>query len=347
MNDCMIKEQAKKRVKWVDAAKGLGLIFVVLGHLQIKYLSTWIYTFHIPLFFFLSGFVFSGEKYKFREFFVKKVKTLVVPYFCLGFGIFVVWCGIYAVQSQPPKEYFIMLWNFIKQEHFWTVWFLACLFLVEILYYWVDKTAVKYKWLSTIVSLILCVIAFVWYRLGGKGLPWNLDVALVAQLFFHLGYLFKKYPKIKDFLLSNKPLRSILLIVCFGVINVVSGFACIRVSGQSLDMSIGMYGNELLTIISAFSGIICAVIFCNAVPLKVFTYLGENTMLIFAWHSRIVLVLMQYLYEAINVFQGTGFLEHAIGAGIIFIVIFAVLIPINELIKRSKLKFIIGRYGDK
>ena len=340
----MIDNHEKKRIDWVDVVKGLGLIFVVLGHLKIPYLATWIYTFHIPLFFFLSGFVFSGEKYGFKEYLIKKIKTLVVPYFCLGAVIFLVWCGIYAVQNKQPIDYFIMLWNFIKQEHFWTVWFLTCLFLVEIIYFWINKISSKYKWFSTLISITLCICAFVWYRLGGGGLPWNLDVALVAQFFFHLGYLFKTQPKIKDFLMNGKFLKTAMLALCFLAINVVAGVLCIRISGKSLDMSIGMYGNELLSIISAVAGILLIVVISNKFPIKCFRYLGQNTMIIFAWHSRIVIVLMDYLYKALNLFQGGNTVEVFASAFVTFIVIFAVLVPINELIKRSRLKFMIGRF---
>ena len=76
------------RIKWIDTAKGLGLLCVILGHLGVPYLSTWIYTFHMPLFFFLSGIVFSGRKYRFGEYLKRKMKSLVLPYFTLGGGIF-------------------------------------------------------------------------------------------------------------------------------------------------------------------------------------------------------------------------------------------------------------------
>lgn len=49
--------------KWVDIAKGIGIILVFLGHFNIPdTLRAEIYTFHIPLFFFLSGVVFNGHK---------------------------------------------------------------------------------------------------------------------------------------------------------------------------------------------------------------------------------------------------------------------------------------------
>lgn len=40
------------RIEWIDTAKGLGLLLVFIGHLKTPYLATWVYTFHMPLFFF-------------------------------------------------------------------------------------------------------------------------------------------------------------------------------------------------------------------------------------------------------------------------------------------------------
>lgn len=72
-----------QRILWIDMAKGYGIILVIIGHWNIPYLTDYLYAFHIPLFFFLSGVVFS-LKYDFVSFLKTKVRHIVVPYFCLG-----------------------------------------------------------------------------------------------------------------------------------------------------------------------------------------------------------------------------------------------------------------------
>ena len=53
------------RIKWIDNAKGCAIILVLLGHfLSCTKLTAIIYAFHMPLFFFLSGYVFSLRKYE-------------------------------------------------------------------------------------------------------------------------------------------------------------------------------------------------------------------------------------------------------------------------------------------
>lgn len=334
---------SKRRIEWIDTAKGIGLICVILGHLNVPYLSTWIYTFHMPLFFFLSGAVFSGGKYNFKEYLKRKIKSLVLPYFTLGGGIFLFFCIVYAVQGQPVSAYGQMLKDFLVQEHYWTVWFLACLFLVEVIYYGLHALCGKYPIVATALSLLLCVFGLLRYRLGWGSLPWNLDVALVAQFFFHCGYLLKgQYHRLAGVQQMNLLKKGV---IAFGLLalNAIPGFLCIRVSGESLDMSIGMYGNELLTLVSAFAGVFLIIFLSNILHHKYLTWLGQNTMVIFAWHSRIVIVLCGYIYEYLGVFQSPqGLISNLIYAVVTAGIIFGLLVPITHLIKRSKWRYLFG-----
>lgn len=331
----------KTRIEWVDTAKGIGLLLVVIGHLQIPLVPIWIYTFHMPLFFFLSGVVFSGKKYTFIEFLKKKVKSLVIPYFSLGLVIYLFYVIVNGIVGEgnglygSNGEMFVQL---LKQEHFWTIWFLACLFLVEIIYYWIDYMFTNKPMISSIVSVTICGIGFGLYHLGCDGLPWNLDIALIAQLFYHMGYIFKNNKKIYNKILSKKVLnKSVVISSIFLVLNVILGFLSVKISGKSVDMSVGLYGNEFLTIISAIFGIFFVIIVSNSISSKILNYLGKNTMIIFAWHSRIVIVLFDYIFKAFGILQGFSMLYKIIQSSIVFICIFLILIPINELVKRSRI----------
>lgn len=90
------KESAVMRETWVDYAKGIGIILVVFGHANrglyssgiyispeiYHYLDNIIYSFHMPLFFFLSGLFFvSSIKNKSKGIFLwGKVKNVIYPY---------------------------------------------------------------------------------------------------------------------------------------------------------------------------------------------------------------------------------------------------------------------------
>lgn len=71
---------SKKRYGFIDAAKALGILFIVLGHvLKDGDFRRFIYSFHVPLFFFLSGLTYSTSKSRY-DYIKRKFKTLLLPY---------------------------------------------------------------------------------------------------------------------------------------------------------------------------------------------------------------------------------------------------------------------------
>ncbi|MDR1895700.1 MAG: acyltransferase family protein [Prevotellaceae bacterium] len=75
-----------QRIIWIDIAKGLGIFLVVVGHVisSGNILHHWIYSFHMPLFFFLSGICLNNDRI-YTGFLYKRLKSLLLPY--LYFGI--------------------------------------------------------------------------------------------------------------------------------------------------------------------------------------------------------------------------------------------------------------------
>ena len=317
----------KDRIEWIDTAKGIGLLLVIIGHLSIPLLPTWIYTFHMPLFFILSGVVFSGDKYTFKDFLRKRLKSLVIPYFSLGLVIYLFYVIINSIIGETNGLYGTnreMFSQFLYQKHFWTIWFLACLFVVEILYFLIYSFWGNNFGLLTSVSLVIGIMGFLQYDYGCTGLPWNFDVALVAQFFFHLGYWFKCSNKLYRIAVEKKKYKDLGMLICLLGINVIAAALCIRLSEESLDMSVGLYGNKFLTMISALAGILFVVVLSKYIKNKVFTYMGQNTMIIFAWHSRIVIVFCNYIYELLGAFQDEGVVSKIMQAFVTFIIIFII-----------------------
>ena len=74
----------EKRIGYIDIAKGLGIMIIVLAHNDLAgyhpTLHKFIYSFHIPLFFFLSGMFFRPER-SFGETFTRRFNSLMKPYF--------------------------------------------------------------------------------------------------------------------------------------------------------------------------------------------------------------------------------------------------------------------------
>ncbi|MBQ6078719.1 MAG: acyltransferase family protein [Muribaculaceae bacterium] len=332
------------RIAWIDTARGLGLLAVFIGHLNVPYASAWVYTFHMPLFFFLSGLLYPGcEKYSFTQFAWRRFKGLVIPYFTLGAVIALFYCCVYAWHHEPLGVYLEMLRSFLVQEHYWTIWFLAALFLTQLIYYCIDWCFHQWKYAVSIVSVAVCLFGFVRYRIGWGSLPWNLDIALVSQLFFHLGYRFMHNERVFDILIKARShVNGLGIIFLSLIINLVAAKACIVLTMQSLDMSIGMYGNEVLTFVAALAGILLIVTIGSMINSKYITYLGRNTMILFSWHSRIVIVACGFLYAHFGVFQNSDSLNMTFRAIVTLIIILLVLVPVNEVIKRMPCHKVFG-----
>lgn len=123
------------RVKWLDSARGIAVFLVILGHMGIPYFGKYITSFHMPLFFFLSGVTFS-VKDSFSEFVRKKAMRLLVPYFCLGIPCIISSYYSRAAEGTLTAQAFIqVLLKFIVQKRMYTLWFLTCLFLLEIIFF--------------------------------------------------------------------------------------------------------------------------------------------------------------------------------------------------------------------
>ncbi len=81
------------RLKFLDTAKGIAIILVVLGHFLPEGSPHWyvvmrqvIYSFHMPLFLFISGFVYiySRKDISYGAFLLSKVRRIVVPYIAVS-----------------------------------------------------------------------------------------------------------------------------------------------------------------------------------------------------------------------------------------------------------------------
>lgn len=326
-------------------AKGWGMLFVILAHLGLPYhLGKWIYTFHMPLFFFLSGYVFS-EKYSFKKFFQKKVKCLLIPYFCLGFVMTIFFVlRTYPLSQDIITPFLNILKNVLVQKRWWTLWFLACLFFLNIFYYLLSKLFKNRSGYLHVTVVILTLVGLLYYHFGGEPLFWNVDVCLTALPFFHIGYCCRKKQFLDKYIFSRNP---IYLGAIFLFLNVFTGLLNYKLTGGvgTLEMYRSVYGIVPLTYISAFSGLFVIIIFSYRFTNKAIQYIGSNTLLYYAWHQTIMMPLVDDFYKKIGIFQ-TGPLSSELNMVRILLSLFLicfVLTILNLMIQKTRLRFIIGK----
>ena len=88
-----VSKSVAGRLRFVDIAKGISIICIILGHLGIHNITRVGFTFHVPIFFLITGY-FVSRKEGAREFAIKKATTLLVPYFVTSLVMIAVAAGL-------------------------------------------------------------------------------------------------------------------------------------------------------------------------------------------------------------------------------------------------------------
>lgn len=186
------------RIVWLDYGKAIAIYLVVLAHTALyKPAEAFIYTFHMPFFFFMSGYLFSFEKYpSYLQFLKRRFKQLITPYLILNALTYLLWFFILRKVGDDANESVSIFSPIIaaltvnakSMVHDIPLWFLAALFLVENLYYLLYKNE-KY---SIVVTITLFLLAFLNSTFNPVRLPFCIDISLVAILFYRLGCVLKE-----------------------------------------------------------------------------------------------------------------------------------------------------------
>lgn len=326
------------RIKWIDMAKGYGIILVLIGHLNIPIITPLIYTFHIPLFFFLSGYVLNAD-YVFKNFLSKKIQKIIIPYFSLIIPM--IFANLLFEYGSPFSfdNLQIETSQFFIQERHTTIWFLSCLFVLNILIYPIIKIPnirIQYG-----LVFFISIMGLLLWRTGINTLPWNCDVAFVVLPFMYSGYILKTKGAIKKINIFNWHYAFF-----FFLITCLCGFINYRYTGWRVDLYYSLYEIEPLSYINSFVGIMTMIIVSKITKNSAIRYIGHNSILYFAWHQTILFPSINYLYEVLGLVQVDLFSQE-VWMFIMFtttiILTIAVITLLNELISHSILKFIIGK----
>lgn len=284
-------------------AKGLAIILVIVGHSSFvpHMAKIMLYIFHIPLFFFLSGFTLNIRKYEtFSGYFLNKLKGLVVPFFLLN--IFVFLFQLFVMYPDQVLSFNIL--HFIKQllisdrlHIYFQLWFLNVLFLAHVFSYFILKRGWNLgQWMIIILSLF--VLVYLGQKIYEKEyyLIWNIDLVPVAMIFILLGVW------TKNNLHRLEKYFSVYFLPVVGVLTVVVGGMNYRLSGnQIVDLYYQQIGNHFLFYIAAISGIWSVLIFFKTLPeSSIMKSIGQKTLIYYGVHSPIVLVLVEKLVKELS-----------------------------------------------
>lgn len=314
------------RVDYLDMLKCLGMFIVVSGHIhpQFGWFSLSVHCFVIPLYFFLSGMTFKRSKYPtLREFIKHRFKTLLIPYLMFSVVTWAFW-AFFNVISHTQEDLWGPLFQTVLAQgsggffvHNAPLWFLPCLFIVEVLYYLIDKLP---EWANILVCILLSVIGacmISWWKGPFVLLPWSIESAFVAILFYCAGNLLVKHlglVGIQDKVLGKKWLSLIIMVLLTLVmINAAHWNGRISLGSDTLGkFPLLFYLNAFIGIItsSLFAILICSIKRDNKLINAVMNYhlwFGRNSLYIMATHVPIKGIIIVGISKLIG--ESTGFVK--------------------------------------
>lgn len=278
-----------KRLIWIDDCKAIAIFLVILAHTQIcGSVTDWISVFHMPLFFFISGYLFSFQRNPdARSFIKKRFRQLVVPYIFINLITYLFWLLVSRHYGVSPTEESIAWYQPLQAAllcygkgmvHNIPLWFLLCLFIVEVIYYYLYKPLSH--WQRWGVTVIFGLLGYINYQFIPFVLPFSLGTAFVAMIFYFLGNEMKTS-------LEKLQLSVLLqLILLFVSVIVVTYFS---ITNERIYLYFNQYGNYLFFLIAAISGICMTYILCHFFANwlgknKVIEYISRYTLTICGFH---------------------------------------------------------------
>lgn len=260
--------EKKDRIAWIDIARGIAMVLVIYGHCDgTSLFRRFIYLFHVPVFFFISGYLFS-EKKSTRQFLSSRVRQLLIPFLLFGLTVIFANWG-YAVITNNPYDgiHFIKCMLFQIRDTEARIWFIPCLFLAESMLF----AGIKIP--NTIIRAVyFCIlILFGWTNvfIWKLNLPWYPDTAAIAVSIMLLGYIAKKYGLIEK--LKPKICMLISVGVCCGVLAIDVYY------GIYVDMIKNLYGNIFVFYVGMFSGVTLIISVSRLLVSKLLIFIGKNT----------------------------------------------------------------------
>lgn len=323
----------KERYNELDLMKGIGIILVYLGHsFNLKglvgnsiysYLWNIIYSFHMPLFFLISGFLMNnGKEIQLKKYYIHKIKRILIPYFFINLIDFF------------PRTLFPNLVNSkfdIMRVFFYgtkITWFIYTLFMIFMIFPFLEKYILK-KDRYYLFGIILILVNY--FKVFSKMEIFSINVVVGYLLYFYIGYIIRPIYKNK---VVNGVWNKNIIFLMFGVIFLVFSYK-------------SFYLNYFNSIIFALMGILLTLNISLRIKkgnsiYDILKFIGINSLTFYLIEGFITVFYRVVLIKIIPIEQGEIFVS------IFFILrILTAFIAVKMITKNSVLSFLLGAEKNK
>lgn len=321
------------------------IFLIILGHLPItnSHLHKWIFSFHVPLFFFISGLLYKSKdnqknylKSNFRQ-----LVLVIIPYFIIS-NIFTYIQDYIFYQNEISLNNNLLrplMTTLLGKSEMGPMWFFISLFWIRIIYNF-QYTCIKSKYNYLYIFLISILISYCIYIFNFKFNYYQITSTFIALPFYCIGVIVQK-KKIINQLITSKV--SWLFPILFIVLTYYSLPHTSPINLNDLDIGNGFIQYYLISMLGIFliTSIIILYKSCN----QFITTISEGTIFIVGTHM-IFVQIFKFAYKFIFSINHTPPYMDTLSA--ILISIFIIIIsyyPIKQLFNSSHsyMRFLIGK----
>ena len=271
----------RNREVWIDVLKGIAIILVVIGHNANETIESFIFCFHMPLFFMISGYLFSPKPAK--KYLTRSVKRLIVPYVAFLILIGTPLLAAYYLNGKFGSEGIVVIKQMIYGGRnltwiFGTFWFITVLWMATNLFNFMLSYKVS-VWFLPLLILVGYLTQFI-----PCSLPWNIDVVPMALSFIWIGFLLKKsvMPIVKSSFKGKWILYTLSAVLILGIVFIFR-------EALKVNMKYGEYGMYFISILSSVLASVSVAVFaiilgCNKLTQRLLMLIGGGSMVIMYLH---------------------------------------------------------------
>lgn len=298
-----------KRIEWIDITKGLAIILVVIGHtvpIDSKIYNI-IFSFHMPLFFIISGYLFKDRDP--HDLLKRNFKRMIIPYIAtsffiiLGTSLILINTGLSSVMHNIKIMSIASLYGSgldvpapINVKMIGAIWFLLALYFAEYFFSIILKIARG----NTLIQVgIITVVTLSGYLLAKIfWLPLSLNAAMIAVFYIYIGFQAKKISLFE--LKINKLLLLLMLLLWIFTYHV-----------NGVILANGTFHYFPFTLFGSACGSYFVIKFCKYLCrwnfLKnLLSYIGKETLIILCFHLIDMYLVPYYLIPLHTAFIWTS-----------------------------------------
>jgi len=297
--------EKRKRLYHIDIARAIGILVIVFGHtVQGGPVNQWCYSFNVPLFFFLTGYVFNCSGNIFGSI-GKRALRLLVPYLffsALSYGILLV-VGKFLSEDFLARQDIGSIWQELLKilcgycEANSPLWFLPASFAASIIMLLLSKAVGKIcrgnklAEISVFVFVMALCVLWMYLNLNVFGIyQWPFKLEGVLHLLFWVigGKLFSNTEKLFD--------RVPKWVTGVVGVALLSGGVVLSQINTPVKYLGEVYGNIPLYYTAAALNILAVILISRVIPCnKALTYLGMHTLAVLLMHKFPIIVFQDII----------------------------------------------------